>query len=493
VIAVWPHAGDVERRDEASKHRCSCGASSTKFGHVLPLPPDARLESLANLPVNKCAPAHFVVRNACARINGFAKEQGTFMDLMGQMSHWIIDKFLAAVIVIPALGYIGWLLCRYVAQLSLHAWLFVRSRRRALQAVGRQVDHLGAHEGGGVWLTTPIDQPRDYRRDVAGSRVLAVANLKGGVGKTTLAANIGACLARDWQKRVLLIDLDFQGSLSSMAFPGKDWLPGEHQSSLATRLISGDVAPADVPLLAQDVDLKTGDNGSDENGPGRLQVVAAYYDLAQADNRIMIEWLLQCIHFRPGDLRHALIERLKGNLLRTADVRYTLAKVLHSDIVQRAFDLIIIDCPPRLTTSAIQAFCAASHVLIPTIFDRPSAEAVVSLYGQIETLKRVGICPRLEYMGVVGTMWKRGRVSQTEAITFVKDALGNGSIGILPEKTFVPHAAALVNDAPEGIAHLVMPNGRECQQIRTAIAELAEHVADRMGISRTAHFLEAAE
>ncbi len=411
------------------------------------------------------------------------------MDLIGQMSHWIIDKSVTALIVVPALGYVGWLLFRYLVQLSLQAWLFVRSRRRALQAVGRVIDHQGEHEGKGVWLTTPIDRPRDYRRDVTNSRTLAIANLKGGVGKTTLAANIGAYLAKDWQKRVLLIDLDFQGSLSSMAFPGKDWLPAEHQSSLATRLISGDIAPVDVALLAQKVDLDT-----DENGPGRLQVITAYYDLAQADNRIMIEWLLQCIHFRAGDLRHALIERLKGNLLRTADVRYTLARILHSDIVQKAFDLIIIDCPPRLTTSEIQAFCASSHLLIPTIFDRTSAEAVVTLYEQIETLKRAGICPHLKYMGVVGTMWKRGRVAQTEAITFVKDALGNGPIRILPEKTFVPHAAALVNDAPDGIAHIVMPNSNECQQIRTAIAELAEHVADQMGISQQhAYFHEAAE
>ncbi|HKD26271.1 MAG TPA: ParA family protein [Xanthobacteraceae bacterium] len=415
------------------------------------------------------------------------------MDLIGQISHWIMDKSVTALVVVPALGYAGWLLCRYIVQLSLHAWLFVCSRRRALQAVGREIDHLGSHEGKGVWLTRPIDPPRDYWRGVTGARTLAIANLKGGVGKTTLAANIGAYLAKEWQKRVLLIDLDFQGSLSSMAFPGKDWLPGEHQSSLAARLISGDIAPAAVAFLAQNVDLKADENSSDENGPGRLQVVTAYYDLAQADNRIMIEWLLQSIHFRPADLRHALIDRLKGDLLRTADVRYTLAEVLHSDILQRAFDLIIIDCPPRLTTSAIQAFCASSHLLIPTIFDRTSAETVVSLHEQIETLRRAGICPHLEYMGVVGTMWKRGRVSQTEAITFVKDALGSGSLAILPEKTFFPHAAALVNDAPDGIAHLVMPNSRECQQIRNAIAQLAEHVAGRMGISRAAHFLEAAE
>jgi len=412
------------------------------------------------------------------------------MDLMNQLWQWTIEKSLITLVIVPVLGCIAWFLVRYVVQLSLQAWFFVHSRSRALQAVAREVNTTGAYEGKGVWRTTPIDQPRDYWRGVTNSRTLAIANLKGGVGKTTLAANIGAYLAKEWQKRVLLIDLDFQGSLSSMAFPGKDWLPAAHQSSLATRLISGDIAPVDVRLLARKVDLNT-----DESDPGRLQVITAYYDLAQADNRIMVEWLLQSIHYAPEDLRHALIERLKGNLLRTADVRYTLARVLHSDAVQRAFDLIIIDCPPRLTTSEIQAFCASSHLLIPTIFDRTSAEAVISLGEQVETLKNAGICPYLEYIGVVGTMWKPGRVAQTTAMTSVKDALAKatGCPGILPERTFLPHAAALINDAADGIAYVAMPDGQGCQQIRTAIALLAEHVADQMGIPRPTYFSEAAE
>jgi chromosome partitioning protein len=410
------------------------------------------------------------------------------MELVDQLSRWAIEKTLTTLIVVPVLGYIGWVIFRYVVQLSLQAWRFIHRRRHALQAVAREAGDNGAYEGKGVWLATPIDQPRDYWRGVTNSRILSIANLKGGVGKTTLAANIGAYLAKDWQKRVLLIDLDFQGSLSSMAFPGKDWLPESHQSSLSTRLISGDIAPGDVRLLPQKVDL----NGN-LKGQGRLQVVTAYYDLAQADNRILVEWLLQCNHRTPEDLRYALMERFKGKLSRAPDVRYTLAEILHSNAVQKAFDLIIIDCPPRLTTSKIQAFCASSHLLIPTIFDRTSAEAVVSLCDQVETLKQAGICPHLEYIGVVGTMWRQGRAAQTEAMTLVRDALANGPTGILPEKTFVPHAAALVNDAAEGIAYIAMPNRQDRQQIRGAITELAEYVAGQMGIPRPAEFRQAAE
>jgi chromosome partitioning protein len=325
---------------------------------------------------------------------------------------------------------------------------------------------------------------------VTTSKVLAIANLKGGVGKTTLAANIGAYLAKDWQKNVLLIDLDFQGSLSSMAFPGKDWLPTADQSSLATRLISGDIKSADVSIFAEEVDLKLeGDCAS-----GRLKVITAYYDLAQADNRIMVEWLLEYLSRTPRDLRLALLEVLTGKFLRTPDVRYTLAEVLHSNAVKKAFDLVIIDCPPRLTTSKIQALCASSHLLIPTIFDRTSAEAVVSLRDQVETLKDANVCPHIDYVGVVGTMWKRpNRVAQTEAVQLVQDALAGGPMGILPEKTFVPHAAALVNDAAEGIAYIAMPEKQDRSQIRSAIANLAEYVAGQMGIPQPAHFLQAAE
>jgi len=207
----------------------------------------------------------------------------------------------------------------------------------------------------------------------------------------------------------------------------------------------------------------------------------------------MVEWLLQSTDYSPEDLRHTIVERLKGKLPQAPDVRYTLAKVLHSDAVQRSFDLIIIDCPPRLTTSKIQAFCASSHLLIPTIFDRTSTEAVVSLCEQVETLKSANVCPHLEYIGVVGTMCRSGRVAQAEAMRFVQDALANGPTSILTEKTFVPHSAALVNDAADGIAYIAMPNRQDRQQIRSAIADLAEHVANQMGIPHPASFYQAAE
>src|SRR6185369_3972274 len=165
----------------------------------------------------------------------------------------------------------------------------------------------------------------------------------------------------------------------------------------------------------------------------------AYYDLAQADTRILVEWLLQKRQKLPNSLWRTLTELFTTKLFLTTDARYMLADILHCDAVRKAFDLIIIDCPPRLTTSEIQAFCASSHLLIPTIFDRTSAEAVVSLCEQVETLKRNGVCPHLQYAGVVGTMWRQDRVAQTRALISVRDGLrqSNIPIEVLPQATFV--------------------------------------------------------
>jgi chromosome partitioning protein len=207
----------------------------------------------------------------------------------------------------------------------------------------------------------------------------------------------------------------------------------------------------------------------------------------------LIEWLLQCSRNAPKQLRRALLDLFTGQLNLTPDVRYTLARVLHSEAVQKTFDLIVIDCSPRLTTSKIQAFCASSHLLVPTIFDRASGEAVASLRDQVEMLRCGQICPYLKYIGVVGIMWKRGRIAQKEAETFIKDALGKDSIGIFPELTFIPHATALVNNASEGIAYRSMPNGDGCQEIRGAIGQLSKHIAEKMGISRYNYFREPAE
>jgi chromosome partitioning protein len=165
-------------------------------------------------------------------------------------------------------------------------------------------------------------------------------------------------------------------------------------------------------------------------------VIPAYYDLAQAENRLLVEWLTA------EDAN--------------ADIRYNLATILYSGIVRQHFDLVIIDAPPRLTTGCVQALCAGSHVLIPTVLDHLSGEAVGTFVDQLRTLKP--ICPFLTPIGVVGNMTGAAGPQQQEApainaINVALDRLGRPT-ELLPRDLFIPNRAALGRIAGQGIAYV---------------------------------------
>ncbi|MFT3731466.1 MAG: ParA family protein [Hyphomicrobium sp.] len=364
----------------------------------------------------------------------------------------------------------------------LQARDFWRSRQRALGAVGQTQTPDGAREGKGVWTLRPITPPENYKNNVLGSRILAIANLKGGVGKTTIAANIAAHLSHDenWQKRVLLIDLDYQGSLSSMVFPdGQTWLPPKGTDSVATLALSGDVAPSTFLQACKKSPVEP-----------RLKVVTAHYDLAQADNRLLVEWLLNKKNKDHRDLRRKFADLLMGRSYQPSEMRYNLAKLLHSEAVRENFDLVIIDCPPRLTAGTIQALCASSHVLIPTLLDHPSGESVVSFCDQIEGLKASGICPYLSYVGIVASRHAAQQNAWLGVRNEIQDQINlrNLKCGFLPSQTFIPQTVAMVRNSEEGIAYFSLQGSQPAANAKQAIVTLAEHVAAQICVPRVPSF-----
>jgi chromosome partitioning protein len=383
---------------------------------------------------------------------------------------------------------IAWIVWRLLWRQILIIWQFFTSRRRALNAVARERSKDGPREGEGLWLHKPTNQPDNYLTSSA--RVLVLANNKGGVGKTTLAANLGAYWAKDWGKRVLLIDLDPQGTMSAMALRRLvSWIP-KGQDSLATRLVSGDLEPSIVASCAKEVPQEP-----------RLKVVPAYYDLAQADHRLIVEWLLQTRPRWSRNPRQFLADLLVGKVLRLKDVRYNLADVLQSKAVRDAFDVVIIDCPPRLTTSTAQALCAGSHLLIPTILDIPCAEAVISFCEEVERLKKNEICPALDYVGVVGVRVSPNvdQIAERDAKRMIADGLKqiNFPSGLVDENHFVRRSTAFVNEGDDGIAYLVMGGNERQREIKEALGSLAIYVASQIGLPQPQphlrEFLTAAE
>jgi len=256
----------------------------------------------------------------------------------------------------------------------------------------------------------------------------------------------------------------------------QNWVP-KGQDSLASRVVSGDIEPSILVGSAKEVPQEA-----------KLKVIPAYYDLTQADNRLIVEWLLQTRPRWSRSIRQIFIDLLVGKLLKLKDVRYNLASVLQTNSVRKAFDVVILDCPPRLTTSAVQALCAGSHLLIPTILDQPSAEAVVSFCEEVERLRTNHICPALNYVGIVGVRVSANvdRRAERDAKTMIRDALRKRSFpsGLMDESRFVRSSTALLNDSDEGIAYLVMGNNMHQREIKDVIGNLADDVANQIGLPR---------
>ena len=224
------------------------------------------------------------------------------------------------------------------------------------------------------------------------TRVVAVANQKGGVGKTTTAVNVAACVAA-LGKRVLLFDLDPQANATS---------------GLGLEKVEG--ASAYRPLLGEGALAEKIQKTAWE----RLEIIPSELDMCGAD----IE-----------------IARLDNHVQR--------AKLALKPVVDSGrFDMIVIDCPPSLGTLTLNAFTAADSLLVPLQCEYYALEGISMITRLLNQLRDTGVNPGLHILGVVMTMFDgRTRLSQ-QVVDEVRQHFGD-----VVFDTVIPRATRLA-EAP---------------------------------------------
>jgi len=226
-----------------------------------------------------------------------------------------------------------------------------------------------------------------------GPKIIAIANQKGGVGKTTTTINLGASLASEGC-RVLIVDLDPQGNASTGLGIGTE------DRELTT-----------YELLLEDIDLNEIIQHSNFSG---LSIIPATVDLSSAD----IE----------------LISNEKRSYL------------LHDALRQHAmdgfaYDFILIDCPPSLNLLTVNAMVAAHSVLVPLQSEFFALEGLSQLMLTIREVRQTAN-PNLRIEGVVLTMYDaRNNLSQQV------EADARENLGELVFKTMIPRNVR-VSEAP---------------------------------------------
>jgi chromosome partitioning protein len=224
------------------------------------------------------------------------------------------------------------------------------------------------------------------------SAVVAVLNRKGGAGKTTVTKDVGFALA-ERGARVLQIGLDPQSSLEVLAGLGFDTPPDRTVSRLLMPEEFGDTPSVDTVVH--------------ETAWG-TSLVPASKALATAERALG----------EPG--RGGPSQRLKRGLERLG--------------VHERFDIVLVDCPPGMTSLTMNALVAAASVLVPTQLDFLSVAGLAVLMETVEEVREYDN-PRLRYLGIVGTQTDERTRHAREIRDQLEELFGERAGGVLCRTT----------------------------------------------------------
>ncbi|MCB1306840.1 MAG: ParA family protein [Leptospiraceae bacterium] len=204
-------------------------------------------------------------------------------------------------------------------------------------------------------------------------RIIALANQKGGVGKTTTAVNIGAFLASMGQK-VLLVDIDPQGNASSGL-----GLDIHALDKTIYEILIGEVSAAETIVNSQYTNLSV--------LPANVQLSGVEIDMLQMNER-----------------------------------EFVLKNALHQ--VTNRYDITLIDCPPNLGILTVNALCAANSVMITLQTEYYALEGLTQLMKVIQLVQN-SLNPELILDGVVLTMYDQRTSLANQVVNDVREHFGD--------------------------------------------------------------------
>jgi cellulose biosynthesis protein BcsQ len=284
---------------------------------------------------------------------------------------------------------------------------------------------------------------------------VTVMNFKGGVGKTTLAANLAAALSTRHQLNVLLIDLDYQGSLTELLKPNTN-------DPSQNNLVSDVLAPAKDSQLKSFDDVAVG-----AFGLPRVKLITAGYDLTEIEDNQLLRWLIHEVG-SGGDVRNKIVQMLTRKEWRARE----------------QFDVVIMDAPPRLSLASANALRASKYILVPSKLQPLSVLPVAKMLQYLKTFKG-RIRGNFEIAGVVCCMTKGEEASGTEtsAHKSIENALSAGAGNARIYRQFIPDLVDV--GRPQAVRLGYQLPGPKGHRVRAIFNNIADEFVEQTGLKPT--------